>query len=38
MVMAILTISSALSLVGILAADILLKMADPRIDFGSLSR
>lgn len=38
MVMAILTISSALSLLGILLADILLKVADPRISFGGLSR
>ncbi|MBT6145099.1 MAG: ABC transporter permease [Gemmatimonadetes bacterium] len=38
MVMAILTISSALSLLGILAADVMLKVADPRIDFGSKER
>ena len=38
MVMAILTISSALSLVGILLADIFLKIADPRIDFSSLAK
>ena len=34
MVMAILTIGSALSLFGILAADVLLKAIDPRIDFS----
>jgi peptide/nickel transport system permease protein len=38
MVMAILTISSALSLIGILLADIFLKIADPRIDFSSLAK
>ena len=38
MVMALLTISSALSLLGILAADVMLKVADPRIDFGSKER
>ena len=34
--MALFTIGSALSLAGILAADILLKVADPRIDFASV--
>ena len=37
MVMAILTIGSALSLFGILAADVLLKAVDPRIDFSRVS-
>ena len=35
MAMALFTIGSALSLAGILAADILLKAVDPRIDFAS---
>ena len=34
MIMAIFTIGAALSLLGILVADILLKVADPRIDFS----
>ena len=34
--MALFTIGSALSLAGILVADILLKVADPRIDFASV--
>ena len=38
MVMAIFTIGSALSLLGILVADILLKVADPRIDFSNVQR
>lgn len=38
MVMAILTISSGLSLIGILFADVMLKVADPRISFESLAR
>ncbi len=38
MVMAIFTIGSALSLLGILVADILLKVVDPRIEFSSLQR
>ena len=36
MVMAIFTIGSALSLAGILLADILLKVVDPRIDFSQV--
>ena len=36
MVMAIFTIGSTLSLVGILLADILLKVVDPRIDFSQV--
>jgi peptide/nickel transport system permease protein len=36
MVMAIFTIGAALSLAGILVADILLKVVDPRIDFSSV--
>ena len=36
MAMALFTIGSALSLAGILAADILLKVVDPRIDFASV--
>ena len=36
MVMAIFTIGSTLSLMGILVADILLKVVDPRIDFSQV--
>ena len=36
MVMAIFTISSVLSLLGILCADILLKVVDPRIEFSKI--
>ena len=36
MVMAIFTIGSTLSLAGILLADILLKVVDPRIDFSQV--
>mgnify|MGYP003315988377 FL=1 len=36
MVMAIFTIGSALSLLGILMADILLKVVDPRIEFSKI--
>ena len=36
-VMAIFTIGSSLSLLGILVADLLLKVVDPRIDFSKVS-